>query len=404
MSNSAGVLSLPRPPPASSSTQSTTTGSRVLSPSRRSKSPVKKVADLRYFTEPVTYCGLDDPGIQLPAEIQDLSNQIAVVAFGEGSLPTSIKARLLVQDTVHASSPRERIPDFFFGDYNGNGTDSATRDDAIRKDLDMHAQLMKVIAATRQSVRWTRSEAAWNLYVHSLMLELALATVDNVRSELITTAQILSDFLPLTVAPGTRPSEYGPATTSATTIVTSQEKMVDFAFVLDCGQGSPLHSPFGQKSINHSDYGPLYELPAPIAVEAKTATGSEEEEKVQLGVWTAAWFRRMKMLVGSSKLRKSSATGGSETDQTAGNLDSALSTAVISVPLLLVVGERWMLFYACEKDNRIIIYGSDAIGDTSTVLGVYKLLRALQCIGRWITAHFLPWFAASVEGLGLGGL
>ncbi|KAL1873434.1 hypothetical protein VTK73DRAFT_979 [Phialemonium thermophilum] len=220
------------------------------------------------------------------------------------------------------------------------------------------------------------------------MLELALEGVDSVSYELITTAPIIPDFLPVSLASsGLDASTDITESSMPSAVLTSQQKMVDFAILLEADEGLPLQSAIttllerrlslGQKSINQTDYGRLIELPAPIAIETKTAEGSVEEAKVQLGVWTAAWFRRMKMLMRDMTAADAESTPSSSTTQ-------RTSATTISIPLLLVVGERWSLFYACEQNGRITISTSEVIGDTSTILGIYKLMRCLRSIGQWL--------------------
>ncbi|KAK3343448.1 hypothetical protein B0T25DRAFT_462703, partial [Lasiosphaeria hispida] len=77
-----------------------------------------------------------------------------------------------------------------------------------------------------------------------------------------------------------------------------------------------------------------------------------------LGVWVAAWFRRIRLLP-------------HRTDE-----------ATISVPMITVDGARWAVYYACEREDEIIIYGPRDLGDTSTLDGIYKLLACLWAIGR----------------------
>lgn len=50
---------------------------------------------------------------------------------------------------------------------------------------DTFTSLQKIVAATGWSIRWGRSEAAWNNYVHTPMLETALADVEFVQAELM---------------------------------------------------------------------------------------------------------------------------------------------------------------------------------------------------------------------------
>ena len=37
------------------------------------------------------------------------------------------------------------------------------------------------------------------------------------------------------------------------------------------------------------------------------------------------------------------------------------------------------------------------IGDTSTILGMYRLLAGLRCIASWVHIHFRNWFVELLE-------
>ena len=152
------------------------------SDSRRSKSPTKKVADLYFFSESVVYRALNE-NVQLPPSIIGLARDIDGTQFGEGIFPSSIKVCpaskvgkliliYLLQDEIVAIVGR--CPS------NAWGTD-ANPEQARH----VFAQLQEVRAATEESTRWKRSEAAWNLLVHWPMLKIALSDLDNVRVELM---------------------------------------------------------------------------------------------------------------------------------------------------------------------------------------------------------------------------
>ncbi|KAI1258352.1 hypothetical protein MGN70_001403 [Eutypa lata] len=80
---------------------------------------------------------------------------------------------------------------------------------------------------------------------------------------------------------------------------------------------------------------------------------SEEEARVQLGIWTAAWHKRISRLVELG------------------------DGAIITLPLLIAVGHHWKLYFACDRGpDGIEIYGYLDIGDTKSLPGFYKFLAA----------------------------
>ena len=87
--------------------------------------------------------------------------------------------------------------------------------------------------------------------------------------------------------------------------------------------------PIDQYALSQTDYGPLCYFPAPIAIETKTNSGDLEEAKIQLGVWVAAWFQRMRLLFPQDY-------------------------QTMPVPLLVARAESWMAYYACEREKLYV--------------------------------------------------
>ncbi|KAK3349688.1 hypothetical protein B0T25DRAFT_247833 [Lasiosphaeria hispida] len=151
------------------------------------------------------------PPCQVPASASDpyssqpirsLDATIAKISKGVGIYPLSLKDDIIAAKHTLTISRNE-----------------ALRTMAVPCET-RFARLQQIMAATEWSIRWKRSEAAWNNYVHTPMLETALADVEFVHAELITTAPILPPFLPKV--------QLGPALVEAV----SQAKMVDYALVL----------------------------------------------------------------------------------------------------------------------------------------------------------------------------
>jgi len=70
-------------------------------------------------------------------------------------------------------------------------------------------------------------------------------------------------------------------------------------------------------------------LPFAISIETKTLDASQEEAKIQLGMWAAAQFNRLRMLVDTN-------------------------TVLPTLPLLSVSGPEWYLHFACDRDQQIV--------------------------------------------------
>ncbi|KAL2138126.1 hypothetical protein VTI28DRAFT_7400 [Corynascus sepedonium] len=156
----------------------------------------------------------------------------------------------------------------------------------------------------RECLALRRAEAAWNAKVHESLLGLALSRRHtSVICENATSARILPCFLPCLI-----------------TSEVAEGKMVDFVLAPHLGSKSELDIAIQNKlvelakqmkssklisahlCINQTDHPPLMRSPAAVTIETKVAGASLEEGRLQLGVWTAAWHRRMEMLgVGGGK-------------------------------------------------------------------------------------------------------
>jgi hypothetical protein len=110
--------------------------------------------------------------------------------------------------------------------------------------------------------------------------------------------------------------------------------MVDFALVLRPPEQTPLEShirrlvdnPLNKHdliTINQSEYTPLQHSPIAISMETKTQHANVEEGSIQLGIWTAAWHKRMDML-------------------------DVASGDIITLPLLQVENADWKLYFAID--------------------------------------------------------
>jgi hypothetical protein len=111
-------------------------------------------------------------------------------------------------------------------------------------------------------------------------------------------------------------------------------KMVDFVLVLRPPEHSPLEShirhlvdnPLNKHdliTINQSEYTPLQNSPIAVSMETKAQRANVEEGSIQLGIWTAAWHKRMDML-------------------------GVASGDIITLPLLHVENADWKLYFAID--------------------------------------------------------
>jgi hypothetical protein len=148
------------------------------------------------------------------------------------------------------------------------------------------------------------------------------------------------------------------------------------------------NQPANLETINQTMYNPVRCQPIAISIETKTPDAPEQDAEVQLGVWVAAHFNRLRML-------------------------SQEDPVSLTLPLLYVSGAQWFLLFASDSAEQIVCYfliclacqlltfqqellGKLLIGDTATAVGCYKLLATLRCLCGWVTTTFKEWFELKV--------
>jgi hypothetical protein len=232
------------------------------------------------------------------------------------------------------------------------------------------------------------SEATWNERVHGPLLRHALAGFSGLRAEVVTTAQIATGAMPPTISGGG---------------VLAQSKMVDYVLSLwlNDGQRPPLgdlvqsysssaderlaraiyaavDSPANDldpiPSVNQTCYEPVRFAPIAVSIETKQPM-ARDDGKVQLGVWTAAWHYRMQRLLMQHKDIQ----------------EQGVSSRIVTLPLLLVTGHQWRLYFACDRGNRIDILESLLVGESDRLDRIYKIVASLRAVGRWVMGPYREW-------------
>jgi hypothetical protein len=95
---------------------------------------------------------------------------------------------------------------------------------------------------------------------------------------------------------------------------------------------------------------------------------------VQLAVWTAAQLEKLNSLSGE--------------------------LVEIGIPLLYVEGHDWRgyIVYQEEEDNKVrqIVWGNDVFGDSSSILGIYKIVAIIRCLVHWSETYYTTWFKTEI--------
>lgn len=382
------------PPPSDSSAASAVSSrqDRSSRSSRRPASPVKNITGLQRLDKPVLFDSLDDNAglIQLPEDVRELYyNIFAATKYQSGIYPAEIRTEIEALYTGHPPPDSVYRKPGGGNDQDGIGQEeehffdylpisalfSGTAEGATSQARIAHAEFYKVRAIkdrARECLALRRAEAAWNTKVHEPLLELALSRRHtSVICENATSARILPCFLPCLI-----------------TGEVAEGKMVDFVLAPNLGSESELDIAIRNKlvelakqmrssglisarlCVNQTDYPPLMRSPAAVTMETKVAGASLEEGRLQLGVWIAAWHRRMEML----------GVGG-------GKSGPQLPT----LPLILTHDHEWSLYFAVDRLDKIEIFGPMQIGMTDNLPNIYQLLTVLGFLGAWIDTTFRTW-------------
>ncbi|TVY60590.1 hypothetical protein Focb16_v003160 [Fusarium oxysporum f. sp. cubense] len=203
------------------------------------------------------------------------------------------------------------------------------------------------------------SESASNVDVHGPLLKLALKPFPSLQREIITHANISKPFVP-----EMRTDSYYDITKS---------KMIDWGITVSPPAATAQHIskiidsvPHNKRSINQTIYGPVKDNPIAVSIEIKIASGSLEEARTQLGLWIAAWHRRMGFL------RKS-------------------EESIITVPLVMVMEHEWKLMFAVDRGDAIDIVEDMRMGDTRDLPGLYRIIAISRELAIWMETEYLAW-------------
>ncbi|KAL6912489.1 hypothetical protein FSST1_010249 [Fusarium sambucinum] len=246
-----------------------------------------------------------------------------------------------------------------------------------------HRIILDILEEAAEASRLAKGESAWNAQVHYPLLKLAFSDFPSLRPETITNAQIVKDFRPRSNSiPNSSASSSSLLSDSSQwtePVSSSAHKMVDFALALipdaelqtkiDLFLRTQHH-----ETINQTTYPALANRPAPLFIETKTTSGSGSRSQVQLGIWAASWFQRLRA-AGSAK-------------------------EAIPIPLVQVYGNIWHVIFAFNENDKVtLVDHTFRIGDTASIVGMYQLMAALRVVGKWADTEFRTWVAEFLEGI-----
>ncbi|KAL8407572.1 hypothetical protein RB594_006410 [Gaeumannomyces avenae] len=254
-------------------------------------------------------------------------------------------------------------------------------------------------------------EAGWNAAVHYPLLCLAVPDGGQLEVTPCTTASIQPCFVPQPV-PSSR---------------------VDFCIAVNprWPNDNHVHTPASLaidevcwdlpgQSINHTNYyKPLISQPIAISIETKRAGGSDEDAITQLGIWQDAQWRMLEELVQprhdstSSPATGPAATGPADPFSPPSKQPTYLALHGLDfLPAIHIVGHEWK-FAALTRDavapdvpprirSQSTLWTDCAIGSTSSVEGIYRIIWCLRRLARYSVEEFWPWYQQHVLELDIG--
>lgn len=377
-------------PGLSTGPSSGTSPSQNSSPSKRGSASkrFRKLDSLATLALPVYFTVAASLRAALPIDTKPLFEALLEVRKSDKLLPAAVRSHADFQDN------EDILDSMWSGDGEGQGSIEANK--TAREN---HEELRRILAETHEAINESRFELGWNNLVHTPMLKLATRDMPFLMIEPVMSAQIMPAFRPV-LASGQRMvlpssssatsatgsshasghgSEAGaPAPGPVAAIGLSVHKMVDYVVALRPSDELQvlidaflLGEPQGRDSINQTRYTPLRKRPAPIFIETKTTAGVRDGASVQLGVWLAAWYQRLRSLTAL-----------------AGDPEKELLT----LPLIQVSSSIWTVMFAVDQGKEIRVWHRNwKIGDTESILGIYQLQASLVVLGKWMKDIFEPW-------------
>lgn len=200
-----------------------------------------------------------------------------------------------------------------------------------------------------------------------------------------TSAKMLPDLVPRNIATGD----------------VLQSHMVDFCLTIEPNNPHNmlklLSMDAGPPTINQTTYEPMCLRPIAVAIETKTEK-SPVTGRNQLAIWTKAWLNRINAFVPSKPPPP--------------------------LPLLRIIGHSWFIMFAWEEEpvvtapkqmsdpfttdtsddepgqaarKKLVLMGDVLLGDTRSLIGIYKLLKGLRRLAAWANKEFREWFDNAIE-------
>jgi hypothetical protein len=134
--------------------------------------------------------------------------------------------------------------------------------------------------------------------------------------------------------------------------------------------------------INHTDYRPLRARPVAWSIETKKTGEGWDSATLQLGMWQSAHWSFLRDLVAMQ-----GRGAGHDVDALPG-----------FIPGLIIQGHDWHLVASTLDGDQTVLWQKLTLGSTSSTMGIYQIVCALQVLRQWTEQTYWPWLRA-VMGL-----
>ncbi|KAI9831745.1 MAG: hypothetical protein M1826_003076 [Phylliscum demangeonii] len=345
------------PPPLS--TASSSASSARSNVTKRSASPIKRLADTLLQLRPIVLQNMSTipVGRTLPGDLPVIASVLRRVSRGREVMAESRRF-----DVKEVSRDRSGFAEIDADDAFATGP---SRD--IWGTSPTAAAVAHIVEMATECDREGLSEAHWNCFVHAPLLQLALQAKDSA-------AQIQPHAL---VEP-TRAGKPG------------DRKVVDFVICLRPNQleldAMRTHAarcpPHETPTVNQTWHGPLQHCPIVVSIKTKRPGEGGDQAMLQTGRWSSAQLTKLTQM-----MRQASSS----------SIDD--DGPIPPLPLLVVDGHQWIFWAAApstEVAGQTNVWGHVSLGNTSAPLGVYQVAAALQYLAHWSTTVYRPWFFREV--------
>ncbi|EFQ36759.1 hypothetical protein CGRA01v4_15097 [Colletotrichum graminicola] len=236
------------------------------------------------------------------------------------------------------------------------------------------------------------TEHGWNCSVHFPLLKLALHGAGGRKKQLVD-LDLCTHAKPL-------PAYRSPYTSRPT-------HMVDFCINLCPRQAGPeyayavraidlMRTKLPYNSINHTGHNPLLRDPISVSIETKRPAEGEQKQALQVGVWQAAQWQHLEELV---RMRLLEAGEPLCTQERCYEVLDQLAF----LPAIFVRGHEWSFAATMREGQKTILWREVPMGTTRNVLGIYRIVYAIQLLAEYSRNHFWPWYLRAVLGISTNG-